>query len=436
MLTALLCHFSLVATSTAAAARFGVVARAYNEDAYLDGFIDHYVKIGFDRIGILQLNHEGLDQDHYEPPPSLAARVKVYRVSHTHRTDDVILARYRPYAKDMAACDWIFYPDVDEYLVLDVPRIDDFVRERLAVYSDINVFMFRWVLLNRVETTNADVFADDSMRTAFVGKGDIVKSMVKTSECVTPPSPHIGTMRNPRIFVNGVYGIGGENISLRAFQGDRASDMRSALVHFRTRSLGNIVVKTLDTKILGPLRSVQDGSALQRLFEAENCSTPGEFATTWRRNHALSCLSTFITALGLKAACAFVDYIRTKHRNIPLAHFHIPEYEFPFIDAKKESRTVINVLERLNYTTGSISNFEANMETISAYLRNIGIFYRQQNLTGLIPDQDHFNRSFYRTQVKDHKGFYVKPRLLQKDDTVLFIDYLVSGKRLGLRPTP
>jgi hypothetical protein len=86
-----------------------IYTRAFLETPYLDFFIEHYVKLGFDKIIILKA-----DDIPYECPQQYQSNVDIHTVPNL---GNELLPKY-DYLVKQSGCDWCLSVDIDEILLL------------------------------------------------------------------------------------------------------------------------------------------------------------------------------------------------------------------------------------------------------------------------------------------------------------------------------
>ncbi len=123
-----------------------VYTRFVNELCYLDNFIEHYLRLGFDKIIVLL--H---DNDEYILNETLQDYVDIHQVENRGNRLPNLYKHLIP--KDY---DWVLHVDSDELLFLkkSYVSIKDYIIKKLFINPDINVFQFSWLWLHRFHLTN------------------------------------------------------------------------------------------------------------------------------------------------------------------------------------------------------------------------------------------------------------------------------------------
>jgi hypothetical protein len=164
-----------------------VYTRFVFELCYLDIFIEHYLRLGFDKIIVLCHDMEDFVLDE-----SLAAFVEIYEVENRGNR---LPNKYKDYIPENY--DWVLHVDSDELLVLNKKyrTIHDYINDKLRINSEINVFQFSWLWLHRFELSNIAI--KNSLKNilynykTMIGYKDIeskqiwVKTMAKVKDIVS-----------------------------------------------------------------------------------------------------------------------------------------------------------------------------------------------------------------------------------------------------------
>ena len=146
-----------------------VFTRFVYDVPYLDSFIEHYLKLGFDKIFILYN-----DVVPYHLSEHLIEEVEVIEVENN---GNKLLNEYKHLFMD--DFDWVLNVDSDEFLVLheDYPTIKDYMLAKLEENESINMFQFSWAWLHAFnpspEMTLSEIFNKYQM---FIGSKDTTDS--------------------------------------------------------------------------------------------------------------------------------------------------------------------------------------------------------------------------------------------------------------------
>lgn len=210
-----------------------VVTRARNEHAYIDQFIEYYLKIGFDYIYVLieedqkYVIDEGLD--------------RYALVVHPYDGTDVI--EHIPNLIDFADVDWILHCDVDEFLCLS--KVSDLKYWLSQLPSDCGQILLNWVMIENFQSSRnfKDIFETLKDNTLFINFG--CKSLFKKEYMVNIPTAHfvkttLSTYYGKQLLARPFSNLKTEtNVKSNLLEGN------PFLLHFHTRSLENAFIKGL-----------------------------------------------------------------------------------------------------------------------------------------------------------------------------------------------
>lgn len=131
-----------------------VLTRFVYELIYLDSFIEHYVKLGFDKIIVLY--HDIVVG---QVPEEYKQYVNLHNVpNHGNQLPDKCKHLI---PEDI---DWVLHVDSDEFLLLNkrFKNIHDFVETKLSLHPEINIFLFMWSWVHKYDEDN--MYLDDIFR--------------------------------------------------------------------------------------------------------------------------------------------------------------------------------------------------------------------------------------------------------------------------------
>ena len=213
-----------------------VYVRMLNEEPYIDFFTKYYLKLGFDRIFVLKSSKT--------PYTDLDKRVCIHTVLNTGNK----LLRRNDHLIKASECDWVLAIDADEFLVLgrQYKTIQEYVRDQLDRDKSINVFQFRWLMIERMDNDNLS-FAD-TVNTYNSYPNRHVKSMTKVPDIRCLRHPHYPDLnKGPVVFF--------ENECLSSVRPHHKRTRRSyadaALIHIHTRSIDDLLLKAASTVLGG-----------------------------------------------------------------------------------------------------------------------------------------------------------------------------------------
>ena len=120
-----------------------VYSRFVYDICYLDIFIEHYIRLGFDKVIILY--HDIMD---YVFSEKLIEYVEVHKVPNNGNKLPNQYMHLIP--KDY---DWVLNVDSDEFLILNkkYTSIKDYIEEKLDYDKDINLFQFSWLWVHKFD---------------------------------------------------------------------------------------------------------------------------------------------------------------------------------------------------------------------------------------------------------------------------------------------
>lgn len=225
-----------------------VFTRDFYESPYLTFFIEHYLKIGFDKIVILKA-----DDNEYLVPTEYKERVEIHKVKNE---GDKLLKLYTHLIKKQEYS-WILSVDADEILLLSKKynNIKDYVNKKLSINQNINIFYFRWANIHITNNQYANVKFDFILEKQHFYKNKHIKSMIKQSELLslhTSHTPQLNT-NNCIYFENNILS---ENNKLQNITNN--SYKEHILVHLHTRSINNLILKCMNTLFMGKLIKNKD----------------------------------------------------------------------------------------------------------------------------------------------------------------------------------
>jgi hypothetical protein len=300
--------------------KFCVCVRSFLEGPYLDFFIEHYILLGFDKILILKS-----DKEPYYCKAEFAARVKIIEVENT---GNKILQENIQEIKT-TGCDWTFFPDTDEILILnkEYKNIKDFTEMKLKEFPQINSFYFRWAMIERCDN-EANTSLKNILNTYNMFSSRFIKSMVRTSCIRILQDPHTCGLTDNLIYLEGKL------ISLNKSVHDLqpySYNKDATLIHIHTRSINNIIIKSLFT-VLDSKRIL----SLKGLINYIN-----EF------NEDKDIIESFKNLVGQKAKLPF-HHAESSISNIDLLNYMIPEYSCDVINPVLEKNLILRTLNKFN----------------------------------------------------------------------------------------
>jgi hypothetical protein len=247
-----------------------VYTRFVYEVPYIDSFIEHYLRLGFDKIFILY--HDIID---YDVPEQLLEEVELIKVENN---GNKLLNEYKHLFQDddENSYDWVLNVDSDEFLLLDskYESIKQYINAKLCEESEINIFQFSWGWLHAFNPPSNYTLNDFlNNYKIFVGSKDTsapdiwVKSMSKVKDIEYMTCHNCVLKRNNEavIHVNGdvLRKITDENIDEEEDEDDDDINLLprsycyddlntytdAILIHINTRNMMNAIIKGLNIHV-------------------------------------------------------------------------------------------------------------------------------------------------------------------------------------------
>ena len=327
--------------------KFCVCVRSFLEGPYIDFFIEHYISLGFNKILIFKS-----DKEEYCCKPEFASHAEIVQVENTGNN---ILQGNIQRIKT-TGCEWTFFPDIDEILILDkqYSNIREFTETKLKERPDINSFYFRWAMIEK-----CDVDADTSFKNILnkynIFSSRFIKSMVRTNSITVMQDPHSCGLNNNVIYIEG--NVINRNKSVHDLQ-PYSYNMGATLVHIHTRSIHNVILKSLFT-VLGSKKIL----SLDGFINYINNFTEDK-----------DIIQSFKNLVGQKAKLPF-HHSESQICNIDLSNYKIPEYSNNVINKVLEKNLIILALKRFNINERKYEMFvEALTKEIKKSFRR---FYKE-----------------------------------------------------------
>ena len=301
-----------------------VYTRSFMEHSYMDFFIEHYIKLGFDKIFILKS-----DNIEYKCPNEYEKQVYIHKVPNI---GDKLLKSCEHLVLRDYEYDWILSVDTDEILLLNKKynnNIKNYIEEKTKINPDINAFYFRWGMVEKYDITDTNTLPYILNNYKIFTNGHI-KSMIKKSSVKSICHPHYAVLKSYHIYF--------ENKILTANKANQhkineCTFEDEILIHIHTRSIHNLIIKALCTKLHG--KGVSSGSKLKELIN------------NFDINNSKNILDEFKKHVGSKATLPY------GHSNYPCSHFNsekflITDYKYDVIHNKKEEAIISKLLQDNN----------------------------------------------------------------------------------------
>lgn len=231
-----------------------VLVRFVYELIYLDSFIEHYAKLGFDKIIVLYHDHIA-----GEVPEEFSDLVEIHNVENQgNQTPD---ANKHLIPRDI---DWVLHVDSDEFLLLHkrYNSIHDYVEEKLDLHPEINAFLFMWSWVHKFDEYNQPLDNIFKNYKKVVGnrlteenkktnrKEVWVKSMFKRTHLnilhIHCPSLIYGynLYCNELIVLDDEYGSKIKSLLYKNHYDEQQFYTDAVLIHLATRSMKNAIFKS------------------------------------------------------------------------------------------------------------------------------------------------------------------------------------------------
>jgi hypothetical protein len=314
-----------------------VFTRAFYETPHINFFIEHYKKLGFDKIIILKTDNLNINYYQY-------SFVELHKVENLC---DITLEKYDYIVKN-SNYDWILVVDVDEILLLNkkYKNIQSYIYNNLKKNKSINIFYFRWGMIEKY-----DNFLFNNIEFNYIidnyniYSNYHIKSMVKVSELESINNPHIIKIKNQNIiyFENKII----TNNKILHHISDH-SYKNSILIHLHTRNLNNLVIKSLLTKFQN--LKINDNFAFKKLI------------INYRNyQDKKSIIEEFKKVIGIKAVLPFRHSKTEKIDKILLKNYNKYHYKYPITENLKEIEILKKVFNKFNINYDNYKNFIENI---------------------------------------------------------------------------
>ena len=295
--------------------RCALYVRCFYESFYLDWFIEYYLNLGFDYIIILKA-----DTIKYIVPEKLKKKVYIKEVENKGN------ALYQNYFNiiKFANPDWVFMIDIDEILILENNNIKKFITSKLEIDSNINCFYFQWLMMERYDNQNLNL--KDSYNKYKLFNNCNYKSLALFK--------NIKGIKTPHSFILNNYKIEKDNIIYNHYidhtnNNSQNESYKNYLLHIHTRSLNNLVLKSLITILNN--KHIKDKNSFK------------EFVNNFSINNK-NILQKFKNSIGKKATLPY-SHSNGKIININKNH---PLFNSKIIKFEEEKEILYKLLKKNN----------------------------------------------------------------------------------------
>lgn len=297
--------------------KFCVYVRMYNDEPFIDFFIEYYFKLGFDKIFILNSSNNGYT--------NLNKHVIICKVSNDQPLK--LLPNYIHLVESCSFCNWVLAVDTDEFLILNnkYNTIKDFVKDKLKMNSNINVFQFRWLMIEKIDNEVCNL--KDIIKNYKKYSNHHIKSMTKISDMKSLTDHQPILKKKAVVFL--------ENKCINKLSPNEHvitpnSYTESALIHLHTRSMDDLMLKTLMGKFYG--KEIKSLKTFKHII------------------YNPVFLNTFKKTIGLKASLPFThtNNFSNNTANISIDTFNIPNIQIDFVKKSFADSLLRNALNKHN----------------------------------------------------------------------------------------
>jgi len=318
--------------------QYCVYTRSYYEQPYLDFFIEHYIKLGFNKIVILQS-----DDIEYNPPEQFSHIVEIHNIKNLGNGS---LPKYDYIVKNRF--DWILCVDIDEILLLDqsYQNINHYVETMLDTYPNLTTFYFRWGMIEKYDIISSFRFCD-ILKNYNIYSNVHIKTMVRSSHLKSIHHPHMCTVRDIQIYFEG--SILTENNPCHPVSDISYQD--HVLVHLHTRSIHNLIIKSMSTCLVN--KNIVSKEGIKKLVNDYRESDLNE-----------NILNTFKQTIGQKSILPFI-HAKSEKCHLNASIFPVFEYKYLIINQKLEEKLLDIFLKKYNINKIQYNNFTKRLQNIT-----------------------------------------------------------------------
>ena len=317
-----------------------VYTRTFYESPYINFFIEHYLKLGFDKIFILKtdnldikINNKFLD---------------FIEIKSVENNGDYTLSENLNIIKE-SNYDWFLNIDNDEFLFLEsqYSNIKEYIKNILDKSPNVNLIYFRWVMVEKFNNKNISFY--DLIKNHKLAKNCYIKSLIKTSAKIKHLKPHWG------IFEDDNYEICFENLTNIENKGrhnlNHNSYNDSILLHIHTRSFNNLITKSLITKLKPKI--INNKNRFKNFIDNEE----------FKKFNDNDLIDEMKKNIGAKFCLPFNHIMKwvKLHNALFFKKFKLFDYESKFLDEDQEKENLELVLKENNI---NIENYYSLSERV------------------------------------------------------------------------
>jgi len=283
-----------------------VVTRSYMENCYLECFIKHYISLGFTKIIIFKT-----DDIPYNDCQDLKNRFDIYNVKNEgndiYNNNINIIKKYNG---------WYLFVDIDEFLVLPIHKtINNFLSDILKRNNNTNTVLFRWAMIEKYNINKNDCNFKDIFDNYQKYSNTHIKTFINSKNFISIKNPHFCKIKKPCIYFenNIIYNNAvNHNLSNNSYK-------ESYIIHIHTRSLINIITKSLN--------NYNNMCSYKKINNKDNFI---KYINSKKYNYSSNLLKDFRDLIGVKSNLPFdhskgnklkLDNTGIKH-NYPLINFY------------------------------------------------------------------------------------------------------------------
>ena len=306
-----------------------IYTRVFLDSPYINFFIEHYIKLGFDKIIILKA-----DDYHYKFDLKYKSHIEVHEVKNS---GDNMLSEHDYLIKN-TGFDWVLSVDSDEFLLLHKKyknNIKLYILKKYKENKNINTFYFRWGMIEKFD--NNIVQGHNILNIYNVFQNTFIKSMVKIPFIKTHKKTHRIELNHPLhiYFENNILN---DNEARSQQPITDNSYKESMLIHLHTRSVNNLIIKSFTSVIIN-----------KNMNNTGNFNNFIELIDNYKSYTEISMLlQQFKLSVGNKGKLPFSHTKKSPIRKCFLKKYTLNKYDNSIIDIDNENKILKQVLKMNN----------------------------------------------------------------------------------------
>ena len=220
--------------------KVAIIAIAKNENLYINEWVEHHLKIGFDKIFVCDNNNSN-----DEKISDVVNNEKVTILDYHDVKCVQPLAYTENFIKYKDEFDWIAFIDIDEYIMLDEKyhnNIKEFLSEKM--FDDVNIVRLFWKILTSdsdFDVSDGNYCVVERFKDVHIsGEENFVKSIIRgNSEYTTGKINAHGYFRNMKLKAKTANGENCDNSDVRI----KSSPIyeNAWINHYPTKTIGEYV---------------------------------------------------------------------------------------------------------------------------------------------------------------------------------------------------